>query len=158
MGFISAGPDVTEAEIDTFLSDTGCFDNQFMAQIESDIRAKNKAKEDMIENCIEVAQDEYGDFDSGELKNELKKEDTSRLRTFLKNPKYRKTYISKLPGSRALKEKDFNDIDFNGITLAISKLDKSNPKRREIQEAWLKISQVAHPEKDLAGAFSDITH
>lgn len=158
MGIVSAGADVTDSEIEKFLSDTKCFDNQLLSQIESDVRAKDKARENMISNCLEVAHDEYGDFSEDELRVSLKKEEYGRLRTFLEVPKYRKTYIKKLPGSQALKEKNFNDINFDEITRAISKMDPSNPKRREIQEAWLKIAQVAHPEKNLANAFHEITH
>jgi len=158
MGFMSAAADPTDTEIETFLSQTQCFENQLMAQIETDARAKNRAQETQIESCLEVAHDEYGNFDENELKNELKKEGMSRLKTFLENPKYRKTYISKLPGGRALKEKTFSDINFDEISRNISKLNATNPKRREIQEAWLKIAQVAHPEKNLAEAFSNITH
>lgn len=158
MGITSAAADVTDSEIEKFLSETKCFDNQLMSQIESDVRAKDKARENMVGNCLEVAHDEYGDFSEDELRTALKKEEYGRLRTFLEVPKYRKTYIKKLPGSQALKEKNFNDINFDEITRAISKMDPSNPKRREIQEAWLKIAQVAHPEKNLANAFHEITH
>jgi len=158
MGLMSAGTDPTDAEIETFLSQTHCFENQFLAQIDTDIRAKEKAQENMIENCLETARDEYGDFDEKELRKALEKEDISRLRTFLEIPKYRKTLIKKLPGSQALRTKDFSDINFDEITKSISKLDATNPKRREIQEAWLKIAQVAHPEKNLAEAFSNISH
>lgn len=158
MGLASSGTDITDADVEAFLSSTQCFDNQLMAQIENDINAKNKAKEDMIANCVEVTHDEYGGFDEEELKKSLQQEEASRLRTFLEVPKYRKTYLKKLPGSQALTEKTFSDINFDEITRAISKLDTSHPKRRAIQEAWLKISQVAHPDKDLAGAFSAITH
>ena len=158
MGITSAAADATDSEIEKFLSDTKCFDNQLMSQIESDVRAKDKARENMVSNCLEVAHDEYGDFSEDELRTALKKEEYGRLRTFLEVPKYRKTYIKKLPGSQALKEKNFNDINFDEITRAISKMDPSNPKRREIQEAWLKIAQVAHPDKNLASAFHEITH
>jgi hypothetical protein len=158
MGITSATADVTDAEVEKFLSTTKCFDNQLMSQIESDVRSKDKARENMITNCLEVAHDEYGDFNEDELRASLKKEEYGRLRTFLEVPKYRKTYIKKLPGSQTLKEKNFNDINFEEITRAISKMDPSNPKRREIQEAWLKIAQVAHPEKNLANAFHEITH
>ncbi|MBP7774131.1 hypothetical protein KA071_03500, partial [Candidatus Gracilibacteria bacterium] len=48
MGITSAGADVTDTEIEKFLSDTKCFDNQLMSQIESDVRAKDKARENMI--------------------------------------------------------------------------------------------------------------
>lgn len=158
MGITMSGTEITDAEIETFLSSTQCFDNQFMSQIESDVRAKEKANEDMISNCLSIAHDEYGDFDETELKKSLKKEENGRLRTFLEIPKYRKTYLKKLPGSQTLKEKTFSDINFDEITRAISKMDSTNPKRGEIQEAWLKIAQVAHPEKNLAEAFSTITH
>lgn len=157
MGLASAGSDLTDTEIDAFLTSTNCFDNQLMAQIENDINAKNKAREDMVANCVEVTRDEYGDFNEEELKDSLKKEEMGRLRTFLEVPKYRNTYLKKLPGSQALKEKSFSDINFDEITRAISKIETTHPKRRAIQEAWLKISQVAHPDKNLAGAFSAIT-
>ena len=158
MGFTTSGEDLTDAEIEAFLSSTKCFENQFMSQIENDAHAKEKANEDMIDNCLTIAHDEYGDFDETELKKSLKKEDNGRLRTFLEIPKYRKTYIKKIPGSHTLTEKTFSDINFDEITRSISALDATNPKKREIQEAWLKISQVAHPEKNLAEAFSNITH
>lgn len=157
MGLVSTGTELLEADIDAFLLKTDCFENQLMSYIESDVKAKEKAHESMVENCIEVAEDEYGNFNTTELSNALKKEDPSRLQTFLETPKYRKTYIKKLPGSHALRTKDFSDIPFDDITRAVSTLDPSNPKRREIQEAWLKISQVAHPDKNLAHAFGEIT-
>lgn len=112
----------------------------------------------MVDNCLEVARDEYGSFDENELKEALKKEDNSRLRTFLEVPKYRKTYIKKLPGGHTLTDKNFGDVDFSAITQSIAALDPTNPKRREIQEAWLKIAQVAAPESNLAEAFSDMAH
>lgn len=157
MGLTSSGTEISDADIDAFLSRTGCFENQLMTQIERDVKAKEKAHENMVENCVSVAQDEYGEFNAEELKNELKKEDPSRLHTFLDTPKYRKTYISKLPGSHALKTRDFSGIPFDEITRAVSTLNPSHPKRRQIQEAWLKIAQVAHPDKDLAHAFGEIT-
>lgn len=158
MGIVSTGDDVTESELETFLTQTGCFENQLMASIETDQRAKDKAGENMIDSCIEAAHDEYGDFDETELRKSLKKENPSRLRTFLETPKYRKTYLSKLPGGNVLREKDFSDINFEEITRAIGNLKPTDPKRAEIQEAWLKIAHVAHPESNLAGAFYDITH
>lgn len=158
MGLVGSGTGITDAEIGSFLSTTKCFDNQLMSLIDSDHRAKEKAHENMIENCLEVTHDEYGEFDEKELKKALKKEDNSRLRTFLENPKYRKIYINKLPGSHALREKDFSDINFDEITRDISKLDPTHPKRREIQEAWLKISQIGDPNSNLAEAFHKITH
>lgn len=112
----------------------------------------------MVDNCIEVAKDEYGHFDETELKQALTKEDNKRLKTFLEVAKYRKTYIKKLPGSHDLKDKDFNDINFEEITKKVSEMGKTDPKRREIQEAWLKIAQVAHPEENLAKAFNKISH
>ena len=129
MGIVSASDDATETEIDTFLAQTGCFDNQLMASIESDVRGREKASEKMIDSCLEVSHDEYGNFDETELKKSLKKEDMGRLRTFLETPKYRKTYLSKLPGNNTLKEKDFSDINFEEITKAIANLKPTDPKR-----------------------------
>lgn len=146
----------SDTDIEAFLSRTQCFDNQLMSQIESDAHAKEKAHEDMVSNCLTVAHEEYGDFDENELKKSLKKEDTKRLRTFLEIPKYRKTYIKKLPGSHALTEKALSDINFDEITRKISKLNAADPKKREIQEAWLKISSIAGPEEDLASAFARV--
>jgi len=111
----------------------------------------------MVASCLEVAHDEYGNFDEAELRKTLKKEGNGRLRTFLENTKYRKTYLKKLPGGHTLTDKSFSDIDFDGISREIGKMDVTNPKRREIQEAWIKITSVAHPEKNLANAFSNIT-
>lgn len=98
MGIESAGDDTTDTEIEAFLTKTGCFDNQLMASIDSDVRAREKANENMIDSCLEVTHDEYGNFDETELKKSLKKEGAGRLRTFLENAKYRKTYLSRLPG------------------------------------------------------------
>ncbi len=158
MGIESAGDDTTDTEIEAFLTKTGCFDNQLMAIIDSDVRAREKANENMINSCLEVVHDEYGNFDEAELKKSLKKEDPSRLRTFLQNAKYRKTYLNKLPGSRDLRDKNFSDVDFDEITKKISELPVTHPKRREIQEAWLKIAHVAHPDSNLASAFHNISH
>ena len=158
MGITSAGPDVTESEIDAFLLSSGCFDNQLMSSIDADQRARDKAGEAMIDSCIEVAHDEYGNFDEAELKKSLKKEEMGRLQTFLKTPKYRKTYLNKLPGSRDLRDKNFSDVNFEEITKKISELPAAHPKRREIQEAWLKIAHVAHPDSNLASAFYNISH
>lgn len=158
MGIISAGEDATDDEINTFLSQTGCFDNQFMASIESNQRARDKANEAFIDSCLEVAHDEYGNFDETELKASLKREGNSRLRIFLETPKYRKTYISKLPGSHALQDKNFSDINFDEITKKIGELPATHPKRAEIQEAWLKIAQVGHPDSNLAAAFYNVSH
>lgn len=118
MGIVSAGDDVTNDELDTFLAQTGCFDNQLMAQVDADIRAKEKAAENMIESCLEVAHDEYGNFDESELRKSLKKEGIGRMRTFLETPKYRKTYLQRIYGN-ALQEKNFSDINFDAITRAI---------------------------------------
>jgi len=119
MGIISANADVTDTEIEAFLTKTGCFDNQLMSAINSDTRAKEKANGNFIDSCLEVAHDEYGNFDEAELKASLKKENNNRLRTFLETPKYRKTYISRLPGGHALRDKNFSDINFDEITKAI---------------------------------------
>lgn len=146
----------SDADIESFLSRTKCFDNQLMSQIESDAHAKKKAHEDIVTNCLTIAHDEYGDFDESELKKSLKKEEVGRLKVFLQVPKYRKTYISKLPGGHTLREKTLSDINFDEITREISKLEATHPKKREIQEAWLKISSIAGPEEDLASAFSNL--
>ncbi len=146
----------SDTDIESFLLRTKCFDNQLISQIEADSHAKEKAHEDMVTNCLTIAHDEYGDFDESELKKSLKKEGIERLKVFLQVPKYRKTYIKKLPGSHTLKEKTLSDINFDEITRNISKLDATNPKKREIQEAWLKISSIAGPDEDLAGAFARI--
>ncbi|MCB9806912.1 hypothetical protein H6768_03385 [Candidatus Peribacteria bacterium] len=98
MGLTSATADPTDTEVEQFLSTTKCFDNQLLAHIQNDIKGKEKAHENMVDNCLEVARDEYGSFDENELKKSLKKEANGRLRTFLEVPKYRKTYIKKLPG------------------------------------------------------------
>lgn len=148
----------SDTDIEAFLSSTKYFENQLMSQIESDLTAKEKADKNMIDNCVSVVQDEYGNFDENELGNRSKKENNSRLQIFLQVPKFRKTYLGKLPGSHWLTEKTFSDINFDEITRKISKLDTSHPKRRAIQEAWLKIAQVAHPEKNLAEAFNNISH
>lgn len=129
-----------------------------MASIDANQRAKDKASEALIDSCIDAVRDEYDGFDEAGLKIALKKEENSRLRTFLETPKYRKTYLSKLPGSHDLRDKNFSDVNFEEITSAIAKLPVTDPKRREIQEAWLKIAQVAHPDSNLAGAFYDVSH
>lgn len=89
----------SDTDIEAFLSSTKYFENQLMSQIESDLTAKEKADKNMIDNCVSVVQDEYGNFDENELRKSLKKENNSRLQIFLQVPKFRKTYLGKLPGS-----------------------------------------------------------
>gem|GEM_PF-5779690 len=38
MGITSAGNDITDTEVETFLSQTKCFDNQLLSRIQNDIR------------------------------------------------------------------------------------------------------------------------
>ncbi len=68
-----------------------------MAGINANQRAKDKANDALIESCLDAVRDEYDGFDEAELKKSLKREGMGRLRTFLETPKYRKTYLSKLP-------------------------------------------------------------
>ncbi len=127
-----------------------------MFQIETDTHAKKKARENMIRDCIAVAQDDYENFDPQELKTSLEKEGKGRLRTFLEVPRYREAIIKKLPGSQTLKNKTLGNIDFDAISQSIRTLDPTHPKRREIQEAWIKISGIAQPGETLADAFARI--
>lgn len=150
-----------ESDIDTFLSKTGCFENQLMFQINADKAAKNRARESMIQDALDLAGDEYGNFDQSELKDLLEKEMNerpNRVKLFLESSKFRQSIIKQLPGSTALLTKGFGDINFDEITKKITNLAGTDTeKRREIQEAWLKITSIAKPEETLAEAFARIT-
>lgn len=79
-----------------------------MFQVQSDILAREKAQTEMIQDCVDVAHDEYRDFDEQELRDHLvrdMKTSPSRVKLFLESGKYRKTIIKKLPGSHALSTK-----------------------------------------------------
>ena len=83
-----------------------------MYQIDQDFRARQEAKKEMVENCLEVAHDQYGEFDHTALEKKLNGEETSRLRTFLDTPKYRRSYIKSVTGKEEI---DFYGLNFEEI-------------------------------------------
>ena len=154
------GFDMTKSvadQVTDFLSRTNCFENQLMSQIESDLRAKNKAKKEILDSCVGVAQDEYQGVDENILKRYLEKESNSTIRSFLQNHKYRKKLISRAH-SRDLNEQDFSDIDFENISKIITGLDPTRTDTKKIQQAWLAIAGIAKPGESLSEAFHNLVH
>lgn len=129
-----------QADIDKFLSETDCFNNQLLYGIENNSKLRNKAFDELVENCVGTALDEYEltPEQKTALEEALRKDDIHTLNAYLEIPKFRKTLIKRyIPAD--LRDKNLSDINFTDLHNQIANLSPTDPKTRSIQDVWSRL-------------------
>lgn len=124
------------ASLDDFLLQTHCFEDQFFYEIEHNLKIRELAKEEMLDSCIETAEQEYDITHEHKktLRAYLSKENKWVLVNFLEIGKTRRIIIKRALKSE-LTSKTLDDIDFESLHNKIANLPPWLQSRR-IQSVW----------------------
>jgi len=125
-----------ESDLEAFLQQTQCFEDQFLYDILRNVGLKETAHEEMIDACVDTAVSEYDITDDQQktLADYLKKERKETLVNFLEIAKTRRLVIQRALKSELI-TRTLDDIDLNSLHNKIANLPPG-PQTRRIQDVW----------------------
>lgn len=153
----------TESEIRKFIDDTYLFEDFVLYQVDRDKKLAEKAKQELIDQCFAVTDEEYEGYDKSALKQKFEDDvnedygNLKSLQSFIRLPKLRKMIIRKISSNARELDMDFmNPEALEKATRIIMNLSPTHPHSHEIKEAWLKLASIADPGSNILDEFRKV--
>jgi hypothetical protein len=125
-----------------FMRKTGCFEHQFMYNIEKQKALKDRAKQEVIEECVWIADEEYHltEAQKRQLTDKLTTEETLwSLKLFLESYKHRRKRISRYLSANPQEKKLDETVNMTAIHQRIAELNPTIGSNAYFQSAWVSM-------------------